>query len=83
MNVPKTTDTKCLRNEITVYQKSNYGGSSESWTSDWDGYGRGVGVGRGLDQISWWNDRISGFKKPVGASVVYTSIRGIKGGVQI
>lgn len=63
----KTSDTTCLSNEITVYQNSNYSGSSERWSRSWDGYGGGSDIG--LDLMSWWNDRISGFKKTAGASV--------------
>ena len=66
----KTTDTKCLSNEITVYQNSNFSGSSELHRLSWSGQ---------YDLHGWWNDRISGFKKPVGASVGIHQHRGFKG----
>lgn len=73
----KTTDTTCLPNEITVYQNSNYSGSSERWSSSWDGYGAGSDIG--LDLMSWWSDRISGFDKTAGASVGIHQHRRYKG----
>lgn len=48
--------TNCVVNGFQIYQNSNHSGSSE-W-HDNDDYGLG-----------WWNDRTSGFKKQVGASV--------------
>ena len=66
----KTTDTTCLSNEITVYQNSNYSGSSKLRRHSWSGQN---------DMHGWWNDRISGFKKTAGASVGIHEHRGFKG----